>query len=77
MSSMVTPGVYRHYKGGTYRVLGVARNTETGEETVVYESLYDASDYPAGSLWARPLAMFLETVEVGGAAVPRFARTED
>lgn len=63
------PSRYRHYKGNAYRVVGLARSSETLEEFVVYEALYGP-----GGLWVRPRAMFLETVEVGGARVPRFAR---
>jgi len=61
------PGLYRHYKGGTYQVIGVARHSETDEQLVVYRCVYD--NY---SLWVRPLAMFLETVLVDGRTVPRF-----
>ena len=61
------PGLYRHYKGGTYQVIGVARHSETDEQLVVYRCVYD--NY---SLWVRPLAMFLETVRVDGRTVPRF-----
>jgi hypothetical protein len=60
-------GLYRHYKGGYYQVIGVARHSETDEQLVVYRCLYD--NY---SLWVRPLAMFLETVLVDGRTVPRF-----
>ncbi len=66
-----TPGRYRHYKGNFYEVLGVARHSETEEELVVYRCLY--GDH---SLWVRPLGMFLESVEVNGVAVPRFARCD-
>lgn len=62
------PGLYRHYKGHDYQVLGVARHSETREELVVYRMLY--GDF---SLWVRPRAMFLETVTVDGVARPRFA----
>ncbi|RJG13707.1 DUF1653 domain-containing protein [Pseudomonas cavernicola] len=62
------PGLYRHYKGPEYRVFGVARHSETEEQVVVYQALY--GDY---GLWVRPLSMFLETVEVDGQAVLRFA----
>jgi hypothetical protein len=62
------PGRYRHYKGKDYRVLGLARHSETEEELVVYQLLYD--DF---SWWVRPRAMFLETVEVSGRRIPRFA----
>jgi hypothetical protein len=62
------PGTYRHYKGGRYEVLGVARHSETEESLVVYRAL-DGD----GGLWVRPLAMFRETVVVEGREVPRFA----
>ncbi|HEY6837519.1 MAG TPA: DUF1653 domain-containing protein [Geobacteraceae bacterium] len=62
------PGRYRHYKGNYYEVLGVARHSETEEPLVVYRCLY--GDF---SLWVRPLAMFADTVVVGGDEVPRFA----
>lgn len=61
------PGRYRHFKGGEYEVLGVARHSETDERVVVYRPLYGD-----GGLWVRPLAMFLETVEHAGRPVPRF-----
>ena len=61
-------GLYRHYKGNPYCVLGVARHSETEEELVIYQALY--GDF---GLWVRPLAMFLETVEVDGETLPRFA----
>jgi hypothetical protein len=62
------PGKYRHYKGGEYEVLGVARHSETDERLVVYRPLYGE-----GGFWVRPLAMFLEHVTVDGRTVPRFA----
>jgi hypothetical protein len=62
------PGRYRHYKGKEYRVLGLARHSETEEELVVYQLLY--GDF---SWWVRPRKMFLEHVEVNGVSTPRFA----
>ena len=62
------PGRYRHYKGNPYLVLGVAHHSETMEELVVYRTLY--GDF---SLWIRPRAMFMETVEINGQTLPRFA----
>ena len=64
----VALGRYRHYKGGEYEVLGVVRHSESREPLVLYRPLYNAS-----GLWVRPYAMFLETVEVDGAQVLRFA----
>jgi hypothetical protein len=65
------PGIYRHYKGKDYLVLTVARHSETEEALVVYVPLY-ASEGAAVVPWARPLAMFTETVVVDGKPVPRF-----
>ncbi|GED23026.1 DUF1653 domain-containing protein [Halomonas halmophila] len=63
-----TPGIYRHYKGALYEVIGVAQHSETEASLVAYRALY--GDY---GLWVRPLAMFMETVEVQGEPLPRFA----
>lgn len=65
------PGRYRHYKGGEYQVIDVARHSETEEEMVVYRPLYGA-----GGLWVRPLDMFIESVEKEGETVPRFTLIE-
>jgi len=64
----VPPGLYRHYKGGLYEVVGTARHSETLEPLVVYRALYGAH-----GLWVRPAAMFTETVVIGGVRQPRFA----
>ncbi|TQL40388.1 uncharacterized protein DUF1653 [Homoserinimonas aerilata] len=60
-------GTYRHFKGGIYTVVGVARHSETEEELVVYRS-------PAGELWVRPRDMFFGTTIVDGQEVARFER---
>lgn len=65
----VKKGVYEHYKGKQYRVLGVVRHSETLQELVLYETLYEND---LSKLWVRPLEMFVETIEVDGKVVPRF-----
>jgi len=65
----ITLGHYRHYKGGEYEVVGVARHSETLEAMVLYRPLYNDT-----GLWVRPYPMFVETVEVDGRIPPRFAR---
>jgi len=67
----IPTGVYRHYKGNNYDVIGVATHSENDTKLVVYRPLYGACD-----LWVRPLAMFTESVIVDGQSVPRFARLE-
>lgn len=63
----VQTGRYRHYKGNTYEVIGVARHSETGEWLVVYRP-----EYGDRGIWVRPAAMFIESVEQDGKSVPRF-----
>lgn len=67
----IPKGLYEHYKGKRYEVLDVVRHSETLELMVLYKALYKG-DFPEGSLWVRPLAMFRENVTVGGKTVPRF-----
>lgn len=67
--SLVINGIYQHYKGPCYRVLGLVRHSETLEELVYYECLYDN---PNGQFWVRPRAMFEEMMEVDGVTRPRF-----
>lgn len=64
----IRPGRYRHFKGGEYRVLGLARHSETGEVCVVYRALYGEQ-----GLWVRPAVMWDSTVVRDGVEHPRFA----
>ena len=63
----IQPGRYRHFKGNTYEVIGVARHSETEEPMVVYRALYGE-----GGLWVRSADMWNETVEWGGKTYKRF-----
>lgn len=63
------PGIYQHYKGLHYRVLGLCRHSETLEELVYYECLYDN---PNGQFWVRPRAMFEGMLDVDGVMRKRF-----
>ena len=64
-------GRYRHYKGGEYELIGVARHSETLQPLVVYRPLYNATGW-----WVRPHAMFFETDVIEGVTRPRFAPME-
>ncbi len=68
-NSAVKLGRYCHYKGKNYRIIGVAKHSETLEELVVYKALYNNK---VSKLWVRPKKMFLEKVKVNGKKVPRF-----
>jgi len=63
----VKQGIYIHYKGNHYEVLGVAIHSETEEELVVYRALYGKY-----TLTVRPKKMFLEEVKIGEMRKPRF-----
>lgn len=68
----IIPGKYRHFKGGEYEVLYLARHSETLEEMVVYRALYGER-----GIWVRPAAMWNETVERDGKTFRRFTKIED
>lgn len=63
----IPKGKYRHFKGGLYEVVGMAKHSETLEEMVVYRALYGQ-----GELWVRPAAMWLEGVDREDYHGPRF-----
>lgn len=67
----IAPGRYRHFKGGEYEVLSVAKHSETLQPMVVYRALYGEGD-----VWVRPASMWTETVEHEGKIVPRFSPVE-
>lgn len=68
----VKKGIYRHYKGGEYRVLMEVKNSENQEEMVVYQNINDEN-----KVWARPYEIFIEDVEIDGETKPRFEYIRD
>ncbi|WP_394788414.1 DUF1653 domain-containing protein [Rhodoferax sp.] len=66
------PGLYRHYKGMLYDVVGTVRHSETLEPMTLYRALYGEH-----GLWVRPAAMFEEEVVIAGVRQPRFTRVRD
>ena len=52
---------YRHFKGNMYKVAGFATHSETMEDMVIYEPLYNNS-----GLWVRPKRMWNEVVDERG-----------
>lgn len=65
-------GLYRHFKGNLYRLLYVAKHSETLEEMVVYQALYGEM-----GIWVRPASMWNEHVERDGYSGPRFYPVEE
>jgi hypothetical protein len=65
-------GLYRHYKGLMYEVVGTVRHSESLEPMTLYRALYGER-----GLWVRPAAMFNEEVVIEGVRQPRFARQPD
>ena len=66
------PGLYRHFKGNLYKLLYVAKHSETLEEMVVYQALYGEQ-----GIWVRPASMWNEHVERDGYSGPRFYPVEE
>ncbi len=73
MPTELVLGVYRHYKGGHYRVLAVAKHSETMADYVVYEAL---SGTASNRYWIRPIDMFVSSVMLEGKQVQRFEWVE-
>ncbi len=71
VSCDVKPGRYRHFKGGEYEVVVVAKDVETEEPVVVYQALYGE-----GGHWVRPLSDFIAHVSRESYEGPRFVRLE-
>jgi hypothetical protein len=69
MQEIKVGGLYQHYKGKNYRILNLAKHSESLDWMVVYECLYSNEE---ASIWVRPLSMFIESVEKEGKLVPRF-----
>ena len=75
MTEQLRCGIYEHYKGKKYLVLGVARHTETEELMAVYIPLYDLPENRGVQMAVRPLTMFMGQVTVGSETRPRFRFT--
>lgn len=60
MQEIITGKTYRHFKGNLYKVVGIAKHSETTEDMVVYESLIN------NTLWVRPASMWNEVVDDKG-----------
>ena len=69
-------GKYKHYKGKEYKVIGIATHSETLEEMVIYEALYQIEGKGFNPLWVRPKKMFEEQIELNGTMVNRFQYLE-
>lgn len=67
----IRSGVYQHFRGNRYQVIGVSRHSETLETLVVYRALYGNH-----LIWCRPVASFSETVETASGERPRFTRLD-
>ena len=65
-------GTYRHYKGNTYKVLHIAKHSETLEDMVIYQDI-NAPD----KIWARPASMWNDNIEIDGKTVKRFELIEE
>lgn len=65
-------GTYRHYKGNTYKVLHIAKHSETLEDMVVYQDVNNPD-----KIWARPLSMWNDDIAIDGKTVKRFELIEE
>lgn len=64
-------GTYRHYKGNTYKVLHIAKHSETLEDMVIYQDVNNPD-----KIWARPATMWNDDIEIDGKTIKRFQFVE-
>jgi cyclomaltodextrinase / maltogenic alpha-amylase / neopullulanase len=64
---IITAGRYRHYKGKVYKVIGIAKHSDTLEQMVVFRAVEDERQ-----LWCQPLEEFKGKVRHEGSMVPMF-----
>lgn len=64
-------GIYRHYKGNIYKVLHIAKHSETLEDMVIYQDVNDPD-----KIWARPASMWNDDVEIDRKTVKQFRFVE-
>lgn len=70
--SEIKLGIYRHYKGNTYKVLHIAKHSETLEDMVIYQDVNDPD-----KIWARPASMWNDDIEIDEKTVKRFELMEE
>jgi len=66
--------VFEHYRGMRYEILSIGRHSESEDLHVVYQALYSDPVFGDRAIWIRPLAMFLEEIELNGKKTQRFRR---
>jgi len=69
---VVETKLYEHYKGNKYRLLAIAKHSETLEEMVVYQA-----EYGDRGIWVRPKEMFFEKIEIDGKMIDRFREIQE
>lgn len=72
MLKEVKIGIYLHYKGNKYEVIGIARDSENLKEKVVYKALYNSPDFGENAIWVRDKEEFCSSVSIDGKEIPRF-----
>ena len=69
-------GIYQHYKGWLYEVIGAGKHTETLEDFIVYKALYTHPEFGEEALWIRPKSLFFSEIEFQGRLIPRFFKID-
>lgn len=64
-------GVYQHYKGVKYLVIGLAKHSGTMEDMVIYVCLYE-NKRSGQHMWVRPLSEFGIDKEKDGKTIKNF-----
>lgn len=60
MQEIIIGKTYRHYKGNLYKILALAKHSESCEDMIVYQSV------ETGATWVRPYRMWNEVIDKKG-----------
>ena len=60
MQEITVGKIYKHYKGNLYKIIALAKHSETLEEVVVYQSV------KTNDIWVRPMSMWNEKIDTSG-----------
>ena len=63
--------IYKHFKGNVYKIIAIAKHTETEEELIIYQQV----DQPQ-KVWARPISMFIDIIEKNNNKFSRFTKID-
>lgn len=71
MNNIKVGETYKHFKGNFYKIIAIAKHSETMEDLVIYQQIDDVT-----KIWARPINMFNDTIIKDNVSYKRFTKID-